>query len=698
MTQSTLILPPGAKLGGFEIEDVLGIGGMAIVYRALQTSLSRRVALKVLNPRLAADSTFRERFRREGALVAALDHPNVIPVYDSGEADGRLYLAMRLVDGVTLSDRMAQGLSPEETLPLIHAVAAALDAAHSTGLLHRDVKPQNILIAHTGQVYLADFGVAKAAGASELTRTGGFLGSVSYVSPEQIRGEAVGPAADVYALATVAYECFVGQTPFRRDTEAGVIQGHLADPPPRLQPAGDRWSNALSDAIDAGLAKHPADRPQTAGDFAASLEQALRGAPSALVSRRPGFPPGGAGDDAAADVGPVDLHGLDAHGAGAAVLLGQDGQARAVEGGNAVPASNIGLAAGGALGDVTDAPGRRAASEPEPLPAVASSAAAAPAPIPRSEPTIHDRRRSEFIPETTTRTRADRFFAAAPWVALAVAIVVPIVVLATTGKEPQKLVTAGPAETVPVTAKGWTSVPAVVAVPVRGTPTQLEITKQGRAWRSPDRKASVLIAPLRPGTRVSPISLGDKEQVRQLEVAGGTARQWSLQDTRVVIAVSEGGPVLVQCIGNAKSMGTVCDTTLGSLRATKGKLAAEPIADEQSALKAALDAPAKVRATTRLPSKDRATRARRAKVIAKAYAASAGSIEKLAASRRWDPDLADLQREQKRIASAYTQLASAATAKDRPKDAAARDRIRDADGDVVTLRSRFARRGYALGR
>ncbi len=297
MSRRSLILPPGSILGGYEIEEVLGVGGMAVVYRAVQRSLGRPVALKVLNPRLAADETFRARFRREGALVAALDHPHVVPVHDLGEADGRLFLAMRLIEGVTLADRLEDdGMSADELRPVLRAVANALDAAHAAGVLHRDVKPQNVLLADDGSAYLADFGVAKAA-TSDLTRTREFFGSVSYVAPEQIRGEAIGRGADIYGLAVMTYQCLTGVVPFRRETDAGVIHAHLELPPAPIGALDDRAAGALSRAVAAGLEKQPDDRPESAGRFADGVELAIAELAHEVRSRRPAFPVAASAED-----------------------------------------------------------------------------------------------------------------------------------------------------------------------------------------------------------------------------------------------------------------------------------------------------------------------------------------------------------------------------------------------------------------
>ena len=209
---------------------------MAIVYRAEQVSLGRLVALKVLSHKLTRDEIFRERFRREGTHAASLEHPNIVPVYDSGEQDGLLYIAMRLVEGTNLAELIqARGLAAEQTIEILRPIASALDTAHAAGLIHRDVKPQNVLITSLGHPYLADFGVAKGSNTYSLTDTGGFVGSINFASPEQITGVTLTPASDIYALAAVLYQCLTGHAPYPRETDAGVMHAHLHEPPPTLQ-------------------------------------------------------------------------------------------------------------------------------------------------------------------------------------------------------------------------------------------------------------------------------------------------------------------------------------------------------------------------------------------------------------------------------------------------------------------------------
>jgi Protein kinase domain len=275
---AALMLSPGDVLGRYEIEEMIGIGGMAIVYRAKQLTLGRSVALKLLAIESTSDD-FRERFRREGKLAASLDHPNIVPVYDADEAEGRLFLAMRLVEGETLAERVRRlnSIPPAKTLALLKPIASALDAAHDAGLVHRDVKPQNILLSRSDQPYLADFGIAKGDSTSTLTNAGAFVGTVNYASPEQISGEELTGRTDIYALTTVLYECLAGRVPFLRETDVAVLHAHLHEPPPGLPENGESSLESVNAVIARGMAKAPADRFRSAGELLEAAESALAG-------------------------------------------------------------------------------------------------------------------------------------------------------------------------------------------------------------------------------------------------------------------------------------------------------------------------------------------------------------------------------------------------------------------------------------
>jgi serine/threonine-protein kinase len=251
---------------------------MGTVYLATHQRLGRKAALKVIASELADDEEFRARFLRESELAATLDHPNVIPIYDADEAEGVLYLAMRFVDGPSLQAviKASGRVSTNDTLRIADQLGAALDAAHEAGLVHRDVKPANILLTEPGgHVYLCDFGLAKRTTSWGTTRTGSFLGSVDYCAPEQIQGGVVDARADVYSFGSVLFHCLAGAPPYPRETEFAVLRAHLEDPPPLLSSVRSDLPRALDGVIDRALAKNPGARYETAGALAATFAEAF---------------------------------------------------------------------------------------------------------------------------------------------------------------------------------------------------------------------------------------------------------------------------------------------------------------------------------------------------------------------------------------------------------------------------------------
>ena len=262
---------PGATFAGYRVESLLGRGGMGVVYRATDLSLDRPVALKLIAPELAEDEHFRGRFLKESRLAASLDHPSVVPIYEAGEHDGQLYLAMRYVEGSDMKTLLeSEGrLSPEFALPVLTQVAGALDTAHRRGLVHRDVKPANVLLDGDDHAYLTDFGITKRVGSAS-TDTGRMVGTLDYLAPEQIRGEEVDGRSDCYALGCVLYECLAGAPPFRRQTEAETLWAHMQEPPPPLpgQPG-------LGPVLERALAKEKEDRYASCGELLAAASSAL---------------------------------------------------------------------------------------------------------------------------------------------------------------------------------------------------------------------------------------------------------------------------------------------------------------------------------------------------------------------------------------------------------------------------------------
>ncbi len=264
------------EVAGFRLEGLIGRGGMGVVYRARQPGLDRVVAVKVIDPARAADPGFRERFAREARLAAAIEHPNIVPVYSTGEDRGRLYLVMRYIDGVNLAERLGEGpLALSAVAEIVVQVASALDAAHLRGLIHRDVKPANILLAEH-HAFLTDFGITRELDATAgLTRTGVFVGSVEYAAPEQAAG--AGPAADQYSLGCVAYECLTGVSPFGRERDLRILWAHAHEVPRPPSALAPDLPADLDAAVLRALAKEPGERWATCTEFAQRLAGALLG-------------------------------------------------------------------------------------------------------------------------------------------------------------------------------------------------------------------------------------------------------------------------------------------------------------------------------------------------------------------------------------------------------------------------------------
>ena len=283
----------GTEFAGYRIEALLGRGGMSVVYLAEHVRLGRRVALKLLAPMLSDDDTYRDRFQRESRRAAELDHPNVVPIFDAGEAEGQLFIAMRYIEGCDLKVLIGRdgSLGMGRTLFILEQAADGLDAAHERNLIHRDVKPGNILIAEPSEhVYLTDFGVVKHTASRGLTRTGFFIGTVDYAAPEQIEGLPVDARTDVYALGCVLYECLVGKAPFDRDAEITVMHAHLIDAPPLLTAARPDLPKALNRVLASALAKSKDDRYDTCGQLieAARVAALQRSTTSSHVPGRAG--------------------------------------------------------------------------------------------------------------------------------------------------------------------------------------------------------------------------------------------------------------------------------------------------------------------------------------------------------------------------------------------------------------------------
>src|SRR4051812_41703162 len=313
-------LTPGTELAGCRIEELLGTGGMGVIYRATELRLGRPVALKLISADGASDPAIRERFEREARLTASIDHPNVIPVYGAGEEDGHLYLVMRYVPGTDLHAllRREGRLEPGRAAAIVAQIADALDAAHAAGLVHRDVKPANVLIAGS-HVYLSDFGITRVQDAetTRITDSGGWVGTVDFMAPEHLRGEKVDARADVYALGCVLFTALTGAPPFRRATVPATITAHLHEEPPR--PSATPGVPTGFDAVIArALAKDPAARYASAGDPGRAALAAAAGEPAAVTR-------GSVARGAAAPAAPAAPPAI--------TTFAEDGEATAIAGG-----------------------------------------------------------------------------------------------------------------------------------------------------------------------------------------------------------------------------------------------------------------------------------------------------------------------------------------------------------------------------
>ena len=283
----------GTELAGYQIEGVIGRGGMSVVYLAEHVRLGRKVALKVLAPELAGSERFHDRFLRESKLAASIDHPNIVPIYDADEAGGVLYIAMRYVEGLDLKQTIRDNgpLEPVRASVIVDQIASALDAAHARGLVHRDVKPANVLLTQGDHVYVSDFGLTKrAVSVSGLTETGQLIGTIDYVAPEQIRGDPVDHRADVYSLGCLLFECLTGHAPYPRDIEVGVLWAHVETPPPSLKHERPDLPPEVDDVVGLAMAKDQEERTASAGEVAAGFRSALglEAPPVALpTARRP---------------------------------------------------------------------------------------------------------------------------------------------------------------------------------------------------------------------------------------------------------------------------------------------------------------------------------------------------------------------------------------------------------------------------
>ncbi len=306
----------GTMVAHFRLDHVIGRGGMGVVYLAFDTRLQRKVAVKIMAPEVASDPGFRERFEREARMAAAIDHPSIIPIYDTGDFEGLLYLAMRYVQGTDLRSQLTeQGALPaDRAVSVLRQVASALDAAHAQGIVHRDVKPANILLGagssteEADHVYLTDFGLTKRfdRASRALTQTGQFVGTIDYVAPEQVEGRSTDGRADQYSLGCVMFECITGDVPYGETSDVATLIAHVQQPPPLVTSLRPDLPLEVDEAIEKAMAKSPDDRFPTCVAFVMAVRDALKSWGIRSGTKITGTPPdAGSGPSGAGAAGVV---------------------------------------------------------------------------------------------------------------------------------------------------------------------------------------------------------------------------------------------------------------------------------------------------------------------------------------------------------------------------------------------------------
>jgi serine/threonine protein kinase len=268
-------LAPGAKLGGYQLEELLGEGGMGLVFRAVRESDGEVVALKVMRFELIEDPVFGRRFEQEARAASEVSDPHLVPVLEVGQADGRRYLASRYIPGQTLEEMLDAGQLPlADAAKYAQHVGSGLNALHEIGIVHRDLKPANIIVDLDGTAMLTDFGLAKGRAYTVLTKPGQVMGTLDYLAPELIKGSPATPATDIYALGCTIYECIAGQPPFGDKEGIQVGLAHVAEPPPPLSEFRDDLPDGFAEAVLSALAKDPDERPPTAVEYGRRLVEA----------------------------------------------------------------------------------------------------------------------------------------------------------------------------------------------------------------------------------------------------------------------------------------------------------------------------------------------------------------------------------------------------------------------------------------
>ena len=669
-----LMLQPGDTLAGYRIEAVAGVGGMGVVYRATQTSLDRPVALKVLSSTLVGNRTFRERFRREGRHAAALDHPNIIPVYEAGESNGLMFIAMRLVDGPSLADIIERReLTGNAAIGILRSVASALDAAHAAGLVHRDIKPQNILLTQGGHPYLADFGITKGSDHGGLTHSGDFVGSLNYVAPEQIEGKDVDGSSDVYSLAAVLFQALTGVYPYQRDTDAALMHAHLQAAPPTLSERGIAAPPALDEVFVRGMAKDPTARFPSAAALIEACTAAVATVPPDQLERTPSFPlPETGRDEAELDAEPAASTQPDRFVWTPPAVPPPTPVSTAVPPRAAPAPPSAGARRQASAGNLTTADARRPSGAP-----------------------------ADPAPEADQSAARRKLVAALPWIGVALLLVAAPVAgyaLGHTPKPPAPQTAKAGALTMTHEA-AWR--PASGAI--EGLKLDDAVTLRRAdgvklvAGRVPefapgfDPLPQAVQARLAAPAKATVVRLGDRQAVRYAGALKSGDGLW------VALAPDSKGWTAVACEGPGVDRGTGCSALAAGLRvsgATPVALGADP--ETAKSLSATLTrlGSARDQAAVGLGAKSAAKRAGAAGRMATAHDAAASAVRKVQARPQEASLLAGLARELDAEGQAFTRLKAAAGRRDAAAYRRARSAVKEHEAAVDAALKRLRRAGY----
>jgi serine/threonine protein kinase len=714
------MLENGVQVEGYRIDRLIGEGGMGVVYEATQLSLDRKVALKLLTAELSSDAGFRERFRHEARIQGAMDHPNIVTVHEAGESDYGLFIAMELIRGATLKDLIVgRELDAGRTLRILTQVADALDSAHEAGLIHRDIKPHNILVraGRRDHAFLADFGVTKVRGGTNLTKTGHFVGTVDYMAPEQIRGEPATRETDIYALGTVLYECLSGVVPFPKDSDVAVMYAHLADPPPAITNERPELPPQLDAVISTAMAKNPEERYSSAMLMVEAFERALgEDGQAAVAIPGPIHTPEELGlrEDGQPETSP-SMRPPDVTRAAPTPVPPTPTPAPGTEVSAAPPAppsheTEISAAPPAAPQPAAPAPVSATVGSATVLGAGAPPVAVPPAPAAPAEPAAAPSAPAE------RKSPAGLIWGAAAALVVALAAGGFLVGHSLGGSKKSSASNGGISvqhATVGIPA-GWHELKTIPKIPflplneaVGMTPDASSGFVMGTAnlaypWLLPTGVIGHEVAQTRTAYSSRPyiVGIGGLQAWRTSGVS--FAKSGKPLYTFIYFPQGKSATTMAVCYSKTGSVSALleCEKVASAIRISGAKLyALVPSASYASSLSAALSSLAKTRQTgykTMASAKSASTQAKAAQLIGKAYTVTASTVKKLSAPPYAQPANKTIAAALATAAGAYDALASAASAKSSSRYSAASSKVASAEQALSNAISELKLLGYGL--